>query len=347
MTTTRRQLPWVRASATVRAALEELDRRGLQIVLVTADDDRLLGVVTDGDVRRALLAGLGLGDPVTRVMNTRFLSVSPDVSRAEVLDLIRARGRQQIPVLDEAGRIVGLHVLRELVGAVERPNWAVIMAGGRGDRLRPLTDETPKPMLRVAGRPILERLVLHLAGYGIRRIFISVNYKAEQIESHFGRGEAHGCEIEYLREDRPLGTAGALGLLPGPPPASLLVLNGDLVTNADVGSLLASHAVARNVMTIAVHAHAYRVPFGVVEEGEGGRLVALREKPTASWTVNAGLYVVEPTLLSRIPQGEPFTMPALAEDCLRRGERVGLHRLENDWIDVGHRAELRKARGEE
>jgi dTDP-glucose pyrophosphorylase/CBS domain-containing protein len=339
-------LPLVDPQASIRVALSELDRRGLEIVLIADVERRVLGVMTDGDFRRALLAGRTLEDAAADVMNRRFVSVGPEVSRAEVLDLMRARGLQQIPVIDARGRLAGLHVLRELIGAVLRPNWAVIMAGGRGERLRPLTDDVPKPMLCVAGRPILERLVLHLVGYGIRRVYLAVNYKAEEIERHFGDGDGHGCEIIYLREDHPLGTAGALTLLPEPPSTPLLVMNGDLVTNVDVGGLLTAHAAGGNVVTVAVHEHAYRVPFGVVEEGPAGVVDGLREKPTERWTVNAGMYVVDSAALAAIPAGEPYTMPALMEDCLNRGERVGLYRIEDDWIDVGRPRELMKARGE-
>ena len=150
-------------------------------------------------------------------MRREFVAVSPDVGRTEVLDLMRARTLNQIPIVDETGKVVGLHLLREIVGSMPRPNWAVVMAGGRGERLRPLSDTIPKPMVRVAGRPILERIVLHLVGFGIRRIFLSVNYLANIIEDYFGDGSHHGCTIEYLREDRPLGTGGSLSLLPETP----------------------------------------------------------------------------------------------------------------------------------
>lgn len=340
------RLPTADDSVSLREALQVLDRRGLEIVLLLGPGGSLAGVITDGDVRRALLTGRSLEDPAREIMNRRFLSMGPEVSRAEVLDLMKARGLQQIPILDGDGRLLGLHVLRELIGAVLRPNWAVIMAGGKGERLRPLTESIPKPMIPVAGRPILERLVLHLIGFGIRRVFLAVNYMAEKIESHFGDGAGHGCEILYLREDRPLGTGGALSLLPEVPPVPLLVLNGDLVTNVDVAAFLTAHGQARNAITVAVQEHAYRVPFGVVDSDGDGVIRSLREKPMERWTVNAGLYVVEPRLLCKIPRGEEYGMPDLMNACLREGERVGLYPIENDWIDVGRRTELQRARGE-
>jgi len=331
---------------TVREALAAIDRGARGLALLVEAGGRLLGTISDGDIRRAILSGSSLDSPVAGIARRDFVSIPPGADRAHVLDLMRARSIQQVPILDKDGRVVGIHSLRAMIGSVERENWAVIMAGGKGERLRPLTESIPKPMIPVAGRPILERLVLHLLGFGIRRVFLAVNYMAEKIESHFGDGSGHGCEILYLREDRPLGTGGALSLLPEMPQAPLLVLNGDLVTNVDVAAFLAAHGQARNAITVAVHEHAYRVPFGVVDSDGDGVIRSLREKPTERWTVNAGLYVVEPRLLSKIPRGEEYGMPDLMNACLREGERVGLYPIENDWIDVGRRTELQRARGE-
>jgi hypothetical protein len=203
--------------AVLREAMQAIDRGACEIAFVVDASEKLLGTVTDGDVRRALLAGATLEDPVGPVMNRRFTAVDENASRAEVLDLMKARTLGQVPVTDSQGRLVGLHLLREMLGREEKPNWAVVMAGGRGERLRPLTDSIPKPMVCVAGRPILERIVLHLVGQGIRRIFLAVNYMADVIEDHFGDGRSFGCGIQYLREVRPLGTGGALALLPEPP----------------------------------------------------------------------------------------------------------------------------------
>ena len=227
-------------SGTLRDAMATLDRGARQIALAVDADGRLVGVVTDGDLRRALLGGAALGDPLGPRLNREFVNVTPGEGRPEVLDLMRARHVSAVPVVDGEHRPVGLHLLQEFVAPVERPNWAVIMAGGQGIRLRPLTESLPKPMLKVAGRPILERLILHLVGSGIRRVFISVNYLGHVIEDHFGDGSDFGCRIEYLREAEPLGTAGSLSLLPTPTDP-VLVMNGDLVTSADVGHLLDFH----------------------------------------------------------------------------------------------------------
>ncbi|MFH2007635.1 MAG: sugar phosphate nucleotidyltransferase, partial [bacterium] len=255
----------INSHESIKGAMVAIDRGACEIAFVVDETGVLQGTITDGDIRRALLGGATFDAPARECMQRNFTSAGPEVGRAEILDLMRARSLQQIPIIDADGKLVGLHMLREVIGATKRTNWAVIMAGGRGERLRPITDTMPKPMVRVAGRPILERIVLHLVGFGIRRIYLSINYLGEQIENHFEDGERFGCRIEYLREDRPLGTGGALALLPETPEQALLVLNGDLVTQFDVGRMLALHEESGSAITVGVHEYVHRVPFGVVE----------------------------------------------------------------------------------
>jgi NDP-sugar pyrophosphorylase family protein len=219
------------------------------------------------------------------------------------------------------------------------------MAGGKGTRLLPLTETVPKPMLRVAGRPILERLVLHLVGHGIQRIFLSVHHLSRVIEDHFGDGRALGCRIEYLREEKPLGTGGALSLLPEVPTAPLLVMNGDLVTQADVGALLDFQASGTQVATMAIRRYFHTVPFGCVE-ADGDRLTGLTEKPTISRMVNAGIYAISPALLRGLERGTATTMPDLLAAAMGRGETVRTFEVSGDWIDVGHGDQLKQARGD-
>jgi dTDP-glucose pyrophosphorylase len=332
--------------ATLRDVLVALDRSGVEIALVTDDDRRLVGIMTDGDVRRALLGGAALDGPVASFVQMRFTAVTQSAGRAEVIDLMQARTITQIPIVDGEGRLVGLHLLRDVIGTEARSSWAVVMAGGRGTRLAPLTDHTPKPMLRVAGRPILERIVLHLVGHGIRRIFISTNYLSQMIETHFEDGARFGARIEYLREEQPLGTAGALSLLPAPPTAPLLLMNGDLVTQADVGALLDFHAGGRHTISIAIRKYFHTVPFGCVEL-DGDRIVALDEKPTLSRLVNAGIYVLDPRVVARVPADRESTTPGLIEAAMAAGEEVRALEIEDDWIDVGHKEQFKRARGDE
>lgn len=332
-------------SSSLRTAMEVMDRGSLEIVLVADADGTLLGTLTDGDIRRAILSGASLGDAVSGFMQRHFTAVGPSAGRTEVLDLMRARSLQQIPIVDEAGRLAGLHLLREILGASVRPNWAVVMAGGRGERLRPITDALPKPMIKVAGRPILERIVLHLVGFGIRRIFLSVNYMGDVIEGHFRDGADLGCRIEYLKEEKPLGTGGALSLLAEKPDHPFLMLNGDLLTQFNVGNMLAFHAEGGFRATVGVHEYIHTVPYGVVER-DGDRVTGIREKPTQTWLANAGIYVFDPGLVERVPKDTYYPLPALVEECLDRGEAVGTFPIKEEWIDVGHPKELRRARGE-
>lgn len=337
----------VGTDATLREALAVIETGHQEIAFVCDRKGRVLGTLTDGDIRRAILAGASLESPgLGEAMHRDFSWVPPEAGRDQVLDIMRARRIAQIPVLDQRGRLRGVHLLQELIGAAQRPNWAVIMAGGRGSRLRPLTDRIPKPMLPVAGRPILERLVLHLTGHGIRRIFLSVNHLAEVIERHFGDGSRHGCRIEYLHDPGPVGTGGALGLLPQRPREPLLVLNGDLITQVDVGQLLDFHVRGRFTVSVGLRPHRVEIPFGVVRL-RGRRVVELREKPTEHMLVNAGIYVVSPSALRLVPRGREFPMTELIRRCQERERGVGGYVIEDEWLDVGRHEELRKARGEE
>jgi dTDP-glucose pyrophosphorylase len=330
----------------IMAVLRSLDASGLAIVLIEDEGGLARGVLTDGDVRRALLAGATLETAIDAHVVRGFSSVAPATSRADVLDLMQTRRIGEVPILSSDGRFVGLHTLYDLLGSETKPHWAVVMAGGRGERLRPLTDSIPKPMVRVAGRPILERIVLHLVGCGIRTIFISVNYMAEVIEAHFRDGASFGCSIEYLRERMPLGTGGSLSLLPRVPSHPTLVLNGDLVTQFDATRMLAFHHEGGYRATVGIHEYSHTVPLGVVEL-DGDRVSQICEKPTQTWRVNAGIYVLDPELLRRVPADTYFGLPALLEECLESGEAVGAFHVQEDWVDIGHHRELKRARGEE
>jgi dTDP-glucose pyrophosphorylase/predicted transcriptional regulator len=337
----------VRPKDSLLTAMRVIDRSRTKLAFVADHRGRIIGTLGDGDIRRAILRGARIdrAGSVGAAMHKPFKSVAPSVSRAEVLDLMRAWRIGQLPVLDTAGRMVGVHLLEELLGARERPNRAVIMAGGKGTRLRPLTENVPKPMLKVAGRPILERLVLHLVGYGIRNIFLSINYLGEMIEEHFGDGSAFGCKIRYLRETKPLGTGGALSLLPGRSDHPILVMNGDLVTQLRVDELLDFHERGSFTATMCVRPHQYEVPFGVATV-EGNRLRGLREKPTEQLLANVGIYVLSRAAVSMIPKRKEYPITELFETCLEKRLAVGAYALDGDWIDVGRPDQLRNARGE-
>lgn len=336
----------VHVSGRIVDAMRCLHRSGMEIALVVDDRNHLEGTITDGDIRRALLGGASMESALSPFVQRKYTSVGPEATRAEVLDLMQARTISGIPIVDTDGELLGLHLIHEMLGAVERPNWAVVMAGGRGTRLGSLTKNRPKPMLRVAGRPILERIVLHLVSFGIRRIFLSINYLGHVIEEHFGDGTPFGCRIEYLREKSYLGTGGSLALLAEPCQAPILVMNGDLVTQADLGALLAQHDPDQRVATVAVRRYFHTVPFGTLEI-EDGRVTEMEEKPTLSRFINAGIYVLNPELVTRVPRDKEFPLTSLLEDCLARGEHVGAFEIEDDWIDVGRHDQLARAGGQE
>lgn len=333
--------------ATLHEAMTTMATCGLTIVLVTNPERKLLGTLADEDIRRALLAGQSLEQPVTHVMQVQFIAAHEDVPRATALALMQAHRIAYLPVLDELGRVRHLHALSGLVGPQELPLTAVIMAGGKGTRLLPLTELVPKPMVRVAGRPILEHLVLHLAAAGIHDIYLAVNHLSHVIENYFGAGAQHACRLHYLRERQPLGSGGALSLLPPTVPAghALLVLNGDLMTQFNVERLHLAHRNGQHRLTIGVRDYQVTVPYGVVVT-DGERVTQLQEKPTQHYTINAGVYIVAADLLARIPRDQEYPMTALVEACLTAGERVGLCLLDGDWLDVGRHDDLARARGQ-
>lgn len=328
--------------ASLREAMERLDQVSLLYVRDAAGS--VVGCVGEAEARHAVLSGVAL-DAEIAMWNTAndFAFVSPEVSRVNALELMEARRLAQLAVVDSARHLSAVHLRDALVGVESLSARAVVMAGGRGSRLYPLTERTPKPMLLVAGRPILERLVLHLVGHGITQIYLAINYLGAEIEQHFGDGRRFGCHIEYLREKQPLGTGGALSLL-SPDSNTTLVLNGDLVTQIDILSLLGTHRSGRHAATMGVRKFPITVPFGVVDV-EDGRIVRLREKPTFDHLANAGVYVLEQQALDLIPRDVAFPITDLFERCIQRGASVGAHLIEEEWIDVGEIGSLLRARG--
>lgn len=333
--------------ATLMDTMRALEAGARGIAFVQANGGKVVGTVTDGDVRRSLLAGSTLQSRcLEEVMNKNFAYAVKSTGRAEVLDLMRARDIGQLPILDERGHLCGLHTIGEIISSHRRPNCAVVLAGGRGTRLAPLTESIPKPMVKVAGRPILERLVLHLMGHGVDRIYLAVNYLANVIEDHFGDGSKYGCTIHYLREEEALGTGGPLSLLPSGVSEPVLVLNGDLVTQCDFGRMLDAHAESGDVATFGVKPYTVQIPFGVARV-DGGKLVEIREKPTERMLINAGIYVVSPEALKLVPPHRNFPITELFAMCIQRGMSVGTHLVEEEWEDIGRHEQLRRARGEE
>ena len=266
-----------RGNASIRDAMLAIETNGREMVLVRDKSDRIVGLISDGDIRRGLLARRTLDMPAATVMTRDFFTVAPDVDRASILDIMMARSFQHVPVLDQDRRLIAVHFLRDLIGAAAKPNIAVVMAGGQGTRLRPVTESIPKPMIEVAGRPMLERIVLHLVGHGIQTIYISVNFMADVIEQHFGDGRAFGCRIDYLRESDRLALVAHLSLLPRRPTSPILVLNGDMVSRVDLTAMIEAHAQHGYLATIGVGPYQIQIPFGTVRADRRPARVTRRE----------------------------------------------------------------------
>jgi dTDP-glucose pyrophosphorylase len=332
----------ISSESTVREAIEIIDAAGLQIALVVDENKRLLGTVTDGDIRRAVLRGLSLDEPATQVMNPNPATAREQDDRDTLLALMRHRRIHQVPVLDATWRVVGLEVIDDLLKPRPRTNGVVLMAGGLGSRLRPLTDECPKPLLRVGPKPILETILEAFVQHGFNRFYLSVNYMAGKVQDHFGDGSQWGVEISYLREDKRLGTAGALSLLPERPSEPLIVMNGDLVTRLNFAHLLDFHTQHGAVATMCVREYHMQVPYGVIET-RNNRILDIREKPTERYLVNAGVYVLQPDALELIPEGEPSDMPDLFKQLIKRGKETAVFPIREYWMDIGRAEDFDRA----
>lgn len=335
----------VSAGTPLTEAIARIDASGLQVAVVLEPSGHLAGLVTDGDVRRAILSGRGLDIPTSQAMN-RSVTVAPEGTHPrEMLAMMRQKVIHHLPIVGGDGRMVGLATLDELIGAMERPNWVVLMAGGLGTRLQPLTRERPKPLLPVGGKPILETILESFAAEGFKRFFLSVNYKAEMIQAHIGGGERWGVHVDYLHETDRLGTAGGLTLLRERPVAPLIVMNADLLTRINFDSLLKFHESQRALATMTVRDYDVRIPYGVVRL-EGARIEAIEEKPTRSFFVNAGIYVLSPGALEHLPQQGACDMPTLFERIMAAGAVTAAFPLREYWIDVGRMEEFERANRE-
>ncbi len=325
-------------------AIERMDAVRRKLILVVDDDGRLLGTVSDGDIRRGLMRRLTMDAAVREVMNTTPVALKIDGADADAMRRLSDRGVRLAPVLDRRDRVVGLYP--DAVGvSTARDNLVVIMAGGRGVRLAPLTQTCPKPMLKVAGRPLLETIIERLQAQGFSRFRLAVNYLAEVIEDHFGDGSTMGVEIQYLREDHPRGTAGALSLVRDAITRPILVMNGDVLTRMAFGDLVDFHIEHGARATLCVREHQFQAPHGVADV-EGVRMTALREKPTFRWLANAGVYCLDGDVLERIPAQGPYDMPELLAALASDGEMVGAYPIHEYWLDIGRPPDFESAQSD-
>lgn len=326
---------------TVREALAQLDQvPGPKTLFVLDASGRLTGTLSDGDVRRGLLAGASLSDPVTRLMNPQFRSLQRSAYTVADLNALRAQQLYLLPLLDDAGRllrVVDLHADRSIL-----PLDAVIMAGGRGERLRPLTDTLPKPLLKVGDKPIIEHNVDRLISYGVRNLTITIKYLGEKLEEYFGDGSAKDASIRYTRETEALGTIGALALVEGLEHDTVLVMNSDLLTDIDFEDFYATFCESGAEMAVASVPYQVPVPYAVLEV-DHERIVSFKEKPTYTYYSNAGIYLLKRSLIERIPKGQFHNATDLMEGLIAEGRKVGYYPLLGYWLDIGRPEDYRKA----
>jgi dTDP-glucose pyrophosphorylase/predicted transcriptional regulator len=335
---------FVTESMPLLEALRRIDKGNLQLAVVERDG-WIVGTVTDGDVRRGLLNGVSLDAPVEQVMNRTPITAPAGISDTAALTLMRRKSIHQLPIVDAEGKVIEVKLIDDLVTASQSDHWVVLMAGGLGSRLKPLTDDLPKPLIKVGDKPILETVLGGFIKSGFGKFFISVNYKADMIREYFGDGSAWGVEIEYLQERDRLGTAGALALMPERPTQPFFVMNGDLLTTVNFEQMLKYHREHKAFTTVCVREHSVTVPFGVVDFDDH-RVLGIREKPTQKFFVNAGVYLLDPGVLEFLRQEEVIDMPTLIERTIADGKPSIAFALREYWIDVGRLDDLQRASDE-
>ncbi len=333
-------------NSTIRCAWRVLDKEALRIVLVVDHNDKFLGTVTDGDIRRGLLASSSIEDPVMDVVNTDPVTVSAGLGAEELVELMEEKRLLALPVV-EGGVLVGVEILQDIIEKPKFENPVFLMAGGFGTRLRPLTDSCPKPMLKIGNKPMLELAINGFKKSGFKNFYISTHYLPEQIENYFGDGSKFGVNIEYVNEEQPLGTGGALGLLPDGLDEELpiIVMNGDILTKINFERLLEFHNQNEADATICVREYEYQIPYGVIS-GESNRVASMEEKPTQRFAVNAGIYVISPHIVSSVTKNKKIDLPTLLETKMNNGCSLLMFPFHEYWLDIGRMDDFNRAQSD-
>ncbi|MBX9634932.1 MAG: nucleotidyltransferase family protein [Magnetospirillum sp.] len=332
----------VSASLPIINAVAVINDSATQIAIVVDDNGILLGTVTDGDVRRGILNGVGLQDPVEKVMTVKATTGNVGDSRLTLMALMRQKSIAQVPILDAERRVVGLATLADLLKQDQLDNWVVLMAGGLGTRLHPLTQSLPKPLIPVGGKPILEWTITSLANQGFFRFFMSLNYKSQMFRDFFENGDRLNVQIDYLQEETQMGTAGALGLLPQRPTQPFIVMNGDVMATVDLREVLDFHNRTGADATVCVYEYSIQIPYAVAQL-DGTRLTGLQEKPLQKFLINAGIYCLSPSFMDLLNAGERADMPDLLQALIDRGATVSAFPLKDYWRDIGRPEDLNQA----
>ncbi len=331
--------------STIKEALMIIDSGAVKFAIVVDEDDKLIGTLTDGDIRRAILNGKSLDDMIEGTYFTEPTVVNVNNSKEEILNICTSKKIYQIPVVDDKGKVVSIDILDELLKPEVHSNRVILMVGGLGTRLRPLTEDTPKPMLHVGGKPILQTIVEKFASYGFINIVMCVNYKSHIIQDYFGDGSRFGVNIEYILEDKRMGTAGALSLLKEKQNEPFFVMNGDLLTNVNFEHFLEFHQNNNSIASMCVREYDFQVPYGVVNL-EDGKILSIEEKPVHKFFVSAGIYMLDPKCIEFIPKDEFYDMPTLFEKLIGIGEKTVSFPLREYWLDIGRIEEYEKANNE-
>ncbi|QPQ37273.1 nucleotidyltransferase family protein [Lysinibacillus sp. JNUCC-52] len=334
----------VNQNHTLLDTMKIIDNSSLQFAVVVDEEQHLLGTVTDGDIRRGILRGEGLDVKITSIMNPNPISAGSGQKYHKYKQLMKSKMLKQLPIVDDNNKIINILFADNIETSLNK-NTVVLMLGGLGTRLRPLTNDTPKPMLRVGNKPILETIIEGFKQYGYTNFIFSVNYKKEIIQDYFQNGEAFDVTIEYIEEDKKMGTAGALSLLKNRPEKPFFVMNGDLLTQINFDQLMQFHIEQDSVATMCVREYEYQIPYGVIET-VGTDLVTIKEKPIHRSFVNAGIYVLSPDVFSYIPNDEFFDMPTLFQRLVEEGMKTTVFPIHEYWLDIGQIGDFERANNE-
>ena len=332
-------------NSTIKDALQTINNGGLQIAIVVDENDTLVGTVTDGDIRRGLLNGLDLNSSVSLVVHKSPSIASVGDTKESILKIALAKKLHKIPLVDELGKLVGIEDIEDIIKPVGKTNRVILMVGGLGTRLRPLTQDTPKPMLKVGNKPILQTIVEKFAEYGFVNITMCVNFNASIIRDYFGDGKEFGVNIDYVLEEKRMGTAGALSLLKERPSEPFFVMNGDLLTNVNFEHIFNYHMLNKATATMCVREYDYEVPYGVVKMNDN-KIIEIAEKPVQKFFVSAGIYMLSPEILDLIPKNEFYDMPALFEKLIKLSKNVISFPIREYWLDIGRMEEYQRANEE-
>jgi dTDP-glucose pyrophosphorylase len=331
--------------STIREALQIIDSGSMQIAIVVDENDQLVGTLTDGDIRRGLLNNLSLDDCIQSIIFRRPTIAFLNDTKEKILQKALEKKLHQIPIVDENNRVIGIKEIDELIKVKIKPNKVILMVGGLGSRLHPLTENTPKPMLKVGNKPILQTIVEKFAEYGFIDIVMCVNYKSDVIKDYFGDGSTFGVHIEYILEEQRMGTVGALSLLPTVPAEPFFVMNGDLLTNVNFEHLLNYHCQQNAMATMCVREYDFQIPYGVVNIDEN-QILSIQEKPIQKFFVSAGIYMLSPKTINLIPRNAFYDMPTFFDTLIKNNEKTVSFLLREYWLDIGRIEEYERANNE-